>query len=64
MTLRADLHLDFCPFCGGERARVHEWNQRGLHYRGQCLTLGCGAQGPMRHTSEEAIEAWNKRCVR
>lgn len=63
MAKRANLNLDFCPFCGGDRVRVHSWTQKGPQYVGQCLTMGCGAQGPRRHTEREAIEAWNARST-
>ena len=50
-----------CPFCRGERVRVHEWSSHGKHFAVICLTSGCEARGPRRYDAAAAVDAWNER---
>jgi len=56
--------LETCPWgcCTGGPTTVEKkayWDaDHSLHY---CLCHDCGARGPMKHTQEEAITAWNAR---
>lgn len=48
-----------CPFCGG-KARVY--SDPGASYVMCATMLGCGAEGPIAETQDQAIEAWNTRA--
>lgn len=54
-----------CPFCGGFRFYVQgyagPWGNIPEPSRVVCGTEGCEANGPMRGSRDEAIEAWNDR---
>ncbi|KVZ26986.1 hypothetical protein WL14_00645 [Burkholderia cepacia] len=54
---RACAHLAPCPFCG-MKARLFPMLTSGF----SVSCLHCEAEGPMRRTEPEAIEAWNSRA--
>ena len=45
-----------CPFCKSTDPIVV--GDADLHWV-ECMSSGCGAEGPMRDTEEQAIAAWN-----
>ena len=50
-----------CPFCGdaGEDYREPSYTKVS-HY---IYCNGCGCQGPVRYTTDEAVAAWNRRAA-
>lgn len=50
-----------CPFCGGEAVLEHG-TEYAPWFEVDCPN--CDAEGPVRPTEAEAIEAWNKRAER
>ena len=57
-----------CPFCGFEGVRVIRYARDGVHlYRDRYVVRcdfrdgGCGAEGGMRRSPEEALDVWNQR---
>ena len=64
MTLAAlgsDYAMKPCPFCGGDRVRLHTYMQHGEHFQVICLNLQCNAKGPRRYDGDEALDGWNAR---
>ncbi len=55
------IKLEPCPFCGGEADTNELMTQPKRQYYLSCMSVGCGAEGPMRYSLEEAVEAWNRR---
>lgn len=50
---------DYCPFCHAENAQVvqtHHAPPRNMAVR----CMHCGAQGPAKATSSEALVAWSR----
>ncbi len=52
-----------CPFCGGEADTNELMTSPRRQYYLSCMTVGCEAEGPTRHSMEDAIAVWNKRAV-
>lgn len=58
--------ITYCPFCGFKEPHVtvHP-GAEGFRDRFSVLCDyrygGCGADGPWRHSREEAVEDWNRR---
>ncbi len=51
-----ELHLEPCPFCGGEAALAcRPFGTIGVH------CIDCGASAPSHPVESEAIAAWNTR---
>ncbi len=61
-----------CAFCGHENITVntktpgtHEVSKRRREGKDTsnylCRCTKCGAKGPLKHSEDEAITAWNKR---
>ena len=50
-------NLKPCPFCGGTDLRMGE-----AHEAVYVNCPDCDTDGPMRHTDQEAITAWNTRA--
>ena len=50
-----------CPFCGHDRMRV--WNTEDGYWHIQCDNPDCHATIYDYESSEEAINAWNKRLI-
>ncbi len=48
-----------CPFCGSDKVLDFEW---ALSDKNMCKCIICNATGPLRDSSQEAINAWNKRA--
>lgn len=55
--------LKTCPCCGGE-ADTNVINQSGRtkHFL-SCMHVGCGLEGPVRDSLNQAIVAWNTRTA-
>lgn len=64
-TLKNDLGLKQCPFCGSKwtQARYinHPFDEHHVYggYRGECVD--CGVTTKAYKTREEAVDAWNMR---
>lgn len=64
-TLKNDLGLKQCPFCGSKwtQARYinHPFDEHHVYggYRGECTD--CGVTTKAYKTREEAVDAWNMR---
>lgn len=52
------VELDHCPFCGSYDVMMYE-----THTSGYVRCCGCGAEGSMRDSYDEAAAAWNSRTV-
>jgi Lar family restriction alleviation protein len=55
-----------CPFCGGEAGDDYIRKDPGsddTSFWVVCDNTDCNAEGPLRKTPEEAIEAWNTRMT-
>jgi Lar family restriction alleviation protein len=50
-----------CPFCGYENIAAAYDNDEWLFGEWFFMCPRCSAQGPPRHTREDAIAAWNRR---
>lgn len=53
-----------CPFCGGEAYTcyaINDYNRWGVSCRGCGCTVEVEEWKGITDTSEQAIEAWNKR---
>jgi Lar family restriction alleviation protein len=50
-----NTELKPCPFCGSNRISVI------YKYYFYCFCNNCEAEGSIKESREEAIEAWNKR---
>jgi Restriction alleviation protein Lar len=50
--------LEPCPFCKSEETAVGNTGSCWV----RCLSVDCGAEGPVKDTEEDAIAAWNGRC--
>lgn len=62
MTLAAlsvGYEMHRCPFCQGERTRVHSYRSHGEHFVVLCLNPACEARGPRRYDAQSAMDAWN-----
>lgn len=55
----SEITLKSCPFCGG---KASIWDKDGnLKVAGCDDILGCGAEGGMAYTEQEAADKWNRR---
>lgn len=57
--------LKSCPFCGSKEVYPQIFTI-GAHNKNwlwsvKCTQQGCFAEGPIKDTEQEAIDAWNKR---
>lgn len=59
MTEGTVTGLEWCPFCGGCPALVHE--KLGVLWFGFCME--CGAKGPERFVRADAYREWNRRAA-
>lgn len=55
--------LKCCPFCGNEADTNSDGEGCDGKYYLSCMGPWCGAEGPVRKTLNEAIDAWNQRSV-
>jgi Lar family restriction alleviation protein len=54
-TIMEDKEILPCPFCGSNKISVI------CKYYFYCFCDDCEAEGSIKESREEAIEAWNKR---
>lgn len=51
-----------CPFCKLDYTNTYEFqNYYSQPYRWRVICNSCGAEGPIKDTEQQAIDAWNKR---
>lgn len=55
------MNLLPCPFCGGQASLYWEDNRECIPCWIECDHINCNGRGPTRETTQEAIDAWNKR---
>ncbi len=58
MESKAELKPDLCPFCSSAEIRVNRATQT---MGGYCQCLICGAEGPVKDSTLEAVVVWNQR---
>lgn len=68
MESRKKSDLKRCPFCGFKGVRLIRYPRDGVHlYSDRYAVLcdwrdgGCGAEGGLRKSADEAKEVWNQR---
>jgi Lar family restriction alleviation protein len=58
----SDIELLPCPFCGGAPEQEPENGGLGSFWI-ICdnVGIGCGCEGPYKHSPDDAVAAWNRR---
>ena len=57
-----DQPLKPCPFCGSVQAPTLIMRSVSHHVECNYADGGCGARGPYKSVTQDAVAAWNKRA--